>query len=170
MADEIQFRFSIKRLPDGVALTGSEIEQKLLEALDAKECPDTLWSLAVFYQRTGHLEHASGCVRRAIELSDDPERIGAGFLGLGQLEESRGDYAAAAKRYGEALALEPCSQHTWRTPLSKWIFPISGIASMLARRLSSLSGVSNRFRRSLGETSRETKAEMVAVLEAPPTN
>lgn len=113
MADEIQFRFSIKRLPDGVALTGSEIERKLLEALDAKECPDTLWSLAVFYQRTGHLEHASGCVRRAIELSDDPERIGAGFLGLGQLEESRGDYAAAAKRYGEALALEPCSQHTW---------------------------------------------------------
>ena len=115
MPDEIQFRFSIQGLPDGEALTGSEVEQKLLETLDAKEgnCPDTLWSLAVLYQQTGHPDQAIGCIQRVIELSDDPEKIGSGYLALGQLEESRDDYGAAARQYGEALALEPCSQQTW---------------------------------------------------------
>lgn len=115
MADELQFRFSIKGLPDGEALTGTEIEQKLLESLDEKHgnCPDTLWSLAVLYQQTGHFDKASSCIQRVIELSDDPEKVGSGFLALGQLEESRGDYAAAAKHYGQALALEPCSSQTW---------------------------------------------------------
>jgi len=115
MVDEIQFRFSIQGLPSGEALTGSEIEQKLLEALDEKEgnCPDMLWNLAVLYQQTGHFDQASGCIERVIELSDDPEKIGSGFLALGQLEEARGDYAAAGKRYGDALALEPCSSQTW---------------------------------------------------------
>jgi tetratricopeptide (TPR) repeat protein len=115
MPGEIQFRFSIQGLPVGEALTGFEIEQKLLETLDSKKgiCPDTLWSLAVLYQQTGHLEQALGCIRRMIDLSDDPEKIGSGYLALGQLEESRGDYAEAAKHYGEALTLEPCSQQTW---------------------------------------------------------
>jgi len=49
MADEIQFRFSIRQLPEGEALTGSEIERKLLETLSAEKGnrPETLWSLPV---------------------------------------------------------------------------------------------------------------------------
>ncbi|MCW0218068.1 MAG: tetratricopeptide repeat protein [Prosthecobacter sp.] len=115
MPDEIQFRFSIQGLPDGEALTGLEIEQKFLETLDLKEgkCSDTLWGLAVLYQQTGHLDQAIGCIQRVIDLSDDPEKIGSGYLALGQLEESRGDYTAAIKQYGKALSLEPCSQETW---------------------------------------------------------
>jgi hypothetical protein len=35
MDDEIRFRFSIRNLPEGEALTGSEIELELLERLDA---------------------------------------------------------------------------------------------------------------------------------------
>jgi len=115
MNDDMQFRFSIPGLPEGEALTGSEIEQKLLENLDASrgQSLDSLWSLAVLYQKTGHLDRAEGCIRRVIELTDDPEKIGAGYLALGQIAESRRDYVAATKHYGEACAMEPCSTPTW---------------------------------------------------------
>jgi len=115
MGDELQFRFTIQRLPEGEALTGSEIEQKLREKLAASggTCTTSLWSLAVLYQKTGHLDEATRCIQRFIELAGDAEKVGSGYLALGQLEEGRRDFAAAAKRYREALALEPCSQQTW---------------------------------------------------------
>ena len=115
MANEFQFQFSNPGLPEGEALTASEMEQKWLETLDAKDgnCPETLSSLAMLYQRTGRFDQASACIRRVIELIDDPEKIGSGFLALGQIEETRGHYAAAVKYYREALALEPCSNRTW---------------------------------------------------------
>jgi len=115
MSDPFEFRFSIQGLPKGEALTGSEIEQKLLDSLDASggKCLDSLWSLAILYQQTQHLDQASACIRRLIDLTDDPEKIGSAHLALGQLEESRGDYAAAIRQYREALSLEPCSTQTW---------------------------------------------------------
>lgn len=115
MGEELQFRFTVQGLPEGEALTGSEIEGRLREKLAASggTCIESLWSLASLYQKTGHLDEATRCIQRFIELADDPEKIGSGYLALGQLEESRGNFVAAAKRYREALALEPCSKLTW---------------------------------------------------------
>jgi tetratricopeptide (TPR) repeat protein len=115
MDGEIPFRFSIRHLPEGEALTGSEIELKLLEQVEAAggKCMDSLWSLASLYQQSGHLDQASACVQEVIKLTSDPEKIGAAYLALGQLEESRGAFIAAAKHYREALAMEPCSTETW---------------------------------------------------------
>ena len=115
MDEGIPFRFSIQGLPDGKALTGQEIEKELLKSLEASHGTslDSLWGLAVLYQQTGNLDQASGCMRRYIELIKDVEKLGASYLALGQLEESRRDFVAAAKFYLEALTLEPCSDHTW---------------------------------------------------------
>ena len=115
MHEELPFRFSIRGFLDGEALTGSEAEQSLLKTLDARggKCPDSLWSLAVLYQQSGYFDKASGCIQRVMELTDDPEEVGAGHLALGQFEESRGDYTAAAQRYRAALSMEPCSTQTW---------------------------------------------------------
>jgi hypothetical protein len=71
MDGEIPFRFSIRHLPEGEALTGSEIELKLLEQLEAAggNCMDSLWSLASLYQQTGHLDQASACIQEVIKLT-----------------------------------------------------------------------------------------------------
>jgi tetratricopeptide (TPR) repeat protein len=115
MGEELQFRFTVQGLPEGEALTLLEIEKKLRDKLAAAggACAQSLWSLAGLYQKTGHLDEATRCMQRVIELADDPEKVGSAYLALGQLEESRGDFAAAVKRYREALALEPCVKHTW---------------------------------------------------------
>ncbi|HEY2711607.1 MAG TPA: tetratricopeptide repeat protein [Chthoniobacterales bacterium] len=117
MPEEFQFRFSFTELPPpgAEAVTVSEAEQSLLKTLDARggKCPDSLWSLAGLYQRGGDFDKASECIQRYMELTDDPEEIGAGHLALGGLEEGRGDYTAAAQRYRAALSMEPCSTKTW---------------------------------------------------------
>jgi tetratricopeptide (TPR) repeat protein len=112
---EIQFQFRVQDLPEGEALTETEMEQRLRDALTASggKCVNTLWSLAVLYSETGHLDEAAGCIRNVIELTDELETHGSCYLALGQLEERRGDYEAAAKHYREALALEPCSTSNW---------------------------------------------------------
>jgi tetratricopeptide (TPR) repeat protein len=116
MNEEIQFRFSVENLPEGEAVTESEVERRLRDALTASggKCVDTLWSLAVLYSQTARLDESASCFHRVIELiGDDLEKRGSCFLALGQLEERRGDYEAAAKRYREALSMEPCAQGTW---------------------------------------------------------
>jgi tetratricopeptide (TPR) repeat protein len=113
---EIQFQFRVQNLPEGEAVTEAEVEQHLRDALTASggKCVDTLWSLAVLYSETQRLDESASCVHRVIELiGDDLEKRGSCFLALGQLEERRGDYEAAAKRYREALSMEPCAQGTW---------------------------------------------------------
>jgi tetratricopeptide (TPR) repeat protein len=116
MSEDIQFRFSVQGLPEGEALTGCEIEQRLLVDLSAAggKSIDAVWSLAVLYSETGKLDAAATCIERVIELSaDDLEKRGSCFLALGQLEERRGDYEAASNRYRAALAMEPCARDTW---------------------------------------------------------
>jgi len=117
MPEEFQFRFSFQKLPPpgAEALTDSVAEQFLLKKLDARggTCLDSVWSLASWYQRVGDFDKASGYIQRFMELTDDPEKLGAGHLALGSLEEGKGDYAAAAQRYRAALAMEPCSTVTW---------------------------------------------------------
>ena len=116
MNKEIQFQFRVQDLPEGEALTETEMEQRLRDALTASggKCVDSLWCQAVLYSQTARLDESAGCFHRVIELvGDDLEKPGSCFLALGQLEERRGDYEAAAKRYREALAMEPCSTPTW---------------------------------------------------------
>ena len=115
MTDQLPFRFSIQGPPEGEALTGSEVEVRLLKQLEAAggNCIASLWSLSSLYSRSGYLDQAAGCMCRIIDLTDDPEKRGACHLALGQLEEQRGDFSAAAKQYRKALAMEPCSTDTW---------------------------------------------------------
>jgi tetratricopeptide (TPR) repeat protein len=116
MSEEIQFQFRVQDLPEGEALTETEVEQRLradLAASDGKSI-DALWSLAVLYSQTARLDESASCSHRVIELvGDDLEKRGSCFLALGQLEERRGDYEAAAKHYRAALSMEPCSTSTW---------------------------------------------------------
>ena len=115
MDEEIQFRFSIPKIPEGEALTCHEIEKELLKKLSARDgkCPDSLWSLAVLYQRAGHFDRATACLHGVAALTDDLEKLGACHLALGQIEESKQDFAAAAKYYRQALMMEPCSTGVW---------------------------------------------------------
>jgi tetratricopeptide (TPR) repeat protein len=116
VSEEIQFQFRVQGLPEGEALTGTEVEQSLRDALTASggKCVDTLWSLAVLYSQTARHDESASCIHRVIELiGDDLEKRGSSFLALGQLEERRGDYEAAAKHYRAALSMEPCSTSTW---------------------------------------------------------
>jgi len=115
MDEELQFRFSVPKLPEGQALTSNEIEIELLRKLSAKDgkCAKSLWNLAVLYQRTGHFERATACLQGVAALTEDPEKLGACYLDLGRIEESKQDFAAAAKYYRQALQLEPCSTSVW---------------------------------------------------------
>jgi tetratricopeptide (TPR) repeat protein len=115
MSKDHQFRFSIPELPEGEALTVTEIEQRLLKSLNASggKCLQSLWSLANLYKQSEQLDQASEYIQRFIKLADNPEDVGSAYLALGQLEEKRRDYSAAVRRYREALSLEPCSTDTW---------------------------------------------------------
>lgn len=117
MPEELPFRFSFPELPPpgAEATTVEEGIQSLLKKLDASggKCLDSLVNLAELYQGGWEFDKASECMQRFIELTDDPEKLGVGHLALGSIEESRGDYAAAAQRYRVALAMEPCSTPTW---------------------------------------------------------
>lgn len=111
----MDFRYTIQKHPDGEALTESELEQRLLKALEEKDgdCPDTLWDLARLYQHIGRIDEAAAFMDRFIGLTDDPEKISAGFLSLGQLEERRRNWSEAASQYRKALSHEPCSSELW---------------------------------------------------------
>ena len=71
-----------------------------------------LWSLGAFYSQAGLHDHATACMQRVIELIEDPERQAACFLALGQIQEQKGDYRAAAMRYQSGIALEPRGRRT----------------------------------------------------------
>ena len=96
-------------------MTVEEGIQDLLRTLESRggKCLDSLANLADLYSGGGEFDKASECIQRFMELTDDPEKIAAGHLGLGGIEERRGDYAAAAQRYRTALSMEPCSTYTW---------------------------------------------------------
>jgi tetratricopeptide (TPR) repeat protein len=86
----------------------------MLSALDESGGRDVrvLWSLGVFYSQAGHYDQATDCMQRVIELIEDPERQAACFLALGQIQEQKGDYRAAAARYQSGIALEPRGRRT----------------------------------------------------------
>lgn len=109
------FKYLIQPIPEGEAVTGHELEVQLLKTLDASKgtCLDSLRMLAMLYQMSGHLERSIECIQQRNDLLEDPEELAAGYMSLGQLEETKRDYAAASKHYRRALSLEPCSTETW---------------------------------------------------------
>lgn len=111
----MDFRYTIQKHPDGEALTESEIEQKLLKTLGKKggDDPDALWDLARFYQHMRRIDEAAAFMNRFIGMTDDSEKISAGFLSLGQLEERRCNWPEAVSQYRKALSYEPCSPDLW---------------------------------------------------------
>ena len=86
----------------------------MLSALDESGGRDVrvLWSLGAFYSQAGHYDQATACMQRIAELIEDPERQAACFLALGQIEEQKGDYHAAATRYQSGIALGPRDRRT----------------------------------------------------------
>ena len=86
----------------------------MLSALDKSGGRDVrvLWSLGAFYSQAGHYDQATACMQRIAELIEDPERQAACFLALGQIEEQKGDYHAAATRYQSGIALGPRDRRT----------------------------------------------------------
>ena len=115
MNEDLGFRFSIRPIPEGEALTYEEIEESCLKQLQDKEgkCVQSLFSLAKIYSQTKRQDEAARCIRRLFELSDDPEQHGAYFLALGCFMEKTGDFQSAVGFYRQALALEPCWNRTW---------------------------------------------------------
>jgi tetratricopeptide (TPR) repeat protein len=115
MDPNFKFRFSVRPVPDGEALTFAEIEERYLKQLEESErkLVQSLTELAKLYSQATLHDEACRCIERLIALSNDPEQHGSYYLSLGCFMEKIGDYKGAAKFYGQALALEPCRTSTW---------------------------------------------------------
>jgi tetratricopeptide (TPR) repeat protein len=115
MDQNLDFHFSVPKIPQGEALTFDEIEERCLKQLQAKEgkCVQSLINLAKLYSQAKRHDEAFRCVKRLIALSDDPEEHGGYYLALGGFMEQVRDYQAAVGFYRQALALEPCRNKTW---------------------------------------------------------
>jgi tetratricopeptide (TPR) repeat protein len=115
MDQNLDFRFSVRTIPQGEALTFDEIEERCLKQLQEKEgkCVQPLINLARLYSQAKLYDDAFRCVERLIALSDDPEEHGGYYLALGGFMEQIGDYQGAVGFYRQALALEPCRNTTW---------------------------------------------------------
>jgi tetratricopeptide (TPR) repeat protein len=111
----LDFHFSVPKIPEGEALTFDEIEERCLEQLQKKEgkCVQSLINLAILYSQAKRHDEAFRCVKRLIALSDDPEEHGRYYLALGCFMEQIRDYQGAVGFYRQALALEPCRNKTW---------------------------------------------------------
>jgi tetratricopeptide (TPR) repeat protein len=115
MDQNLDFHFSVPKIPEGEAVTFDEVEERCLKRLQEKEgkCVQSLINLAKLYSQAKRYDQAFRCVERLIALSDDPEEHGAYYLVFGGFMEQIGDYQGAAGFYGQALALEPCRNKTW---------------------------------------------------------
>ena len=115
MSNDLQFRFSVPRIPEGEAVTFDEAEQRCLKQLHEKDgkCVQSLMNLAKIYSRAARHDEAIGCIERLIALSDDPEEHGAHYLALGCFMEQMRDFPGAVKYYRQALGMEPCQKDTW---------------------------------------------------------
>jgi tetratricopeptide (TPR) repeat protein len=115
MDQNLDFHFSVPKIPEGEAVTFDEVEERCLKRLREKEgkCVQSLINLAKLYSQAKRYDQAFQCVERLISLSDDPEEHGAYYLALGGFMEQIGDFQGAAGLYRQALALEPCRNQTW---------------------------------------------------------
>jgi tetratricopeptide (TPR) repeat protein len=115
MNENLDFRFSIRRIPQGEALTFAELEARFLKELEAKggKCVQSLLNLAKLYSGTKRHDEGFRYLERLLELSDDPEEHGGYYLALGCHMEQIHDYQEAVQFYRRALAMEPCRDKVW---------------------------------------------------------
>ena len=115
MDQNLDFHFSVPKIPQGEALTFDEIEERCLNQLQEKEgkCLQSLINLAKLYSQAKRYDEAFRCVERLIALSNDPEEHGRYYLALGGFMEQIHDYQGAVGFYRQALALEPCRNEIW---------------------------------------------------------
>lgn len=96
-------------------MSAAELERHLLNRLelekDSRE--DVLWELARFYGNFG--QHAKGLdyFRQIMESKPDLEGKARCVLAMGCTMEKAGNFAAAARFYREAFAMEPMNTDTW---------------------------------------------------------
>lgn len=111
----VDFRFSIRPIPQGEALTFAELEARFLKELEAKggKCVQSLLNLAKLYSGTKRHDEGFRYLERLLELSDDPEEHGGYYLALGCHMEQIRDYHGAVRFYRRALAMEPCRNKIW---------------------------------------------------------
>ncbi len=90
-------------------MTLDEIEKVLLQAVEETQgtSKQAIWDLAVFYSQRGRHDQAADCILRLQALASDDEERARGGLAMGQLQEQRGDFEAAARTYGAALEFKP---------------------------------------------------------------
>jgi tetratricopeptide (TPR) repeat protein len=114
---EMKFEYTVRRLKDGIPLTGEEIERTLLEEIAESDgtAREAIWSLAVLYSKTNRQGEAVECIKRlrALDLSDEEQAKCQ--LAIGQLQEQLGDYELAARFYREGLEIpgSPTDTQYW---------------------------------------------------------
>jgi len=117
MEKPLDFRFELPQPPAGplVEVSSHEMEKLLLKQLDdaVNEPQQALWQLAQFYKQTRQTDKALVRLRQLIQMLPDLEDRAKCVLTMGQAMEQKGDFAAAAGFYKEALALEPMNTWTW---------------------------------------------------------
>jgi tetratricopeptide (TPR) repeat protein len=117
MEKPLDFRFELPRPPAGplVEVSSQEMEKLLLKQLEdaVNEPRQALWQLAQFYKQTRQTDKALVRLRQLIQMLPDAEDRAKCVLAMGQAMEQKGNFAAAAGFYKEALALEPMNTWTW---------------------------------------------------------
>ena len=117
MQKQFNFRVVLPKPPNGplVEMSAEEMEKTLLKRLaEEKHQPvNALWQLARFYQQSKQSQKGLSCLQQLLEQMSDPEAKANCVLAMGQMMESVGDYASAARYYKEAFALEPLQTDVW---------------------------------------------------------
>lgn len=115
MADNFTFRFTLPQPDRGKPLSREQAERLLLEYLRTAGTrrEDALWEMARFYSTMGPPEKALPYLRELGSLTNDPERLAACYLAMGQLMEKMKDYLLAARFYRQAFTLEPTDSQNW---------------------------------------------------------
>ena len=111
----MKFEFTIRRLQDGIPLTGVEIERVLLDEIEESNgtSREAIWSLAVLYSRTGRQHEAAGCIARLRAMAVSDEEHARCQLAMGQLQEQLGNFEAAVLFYRGGLELPPGPGDAW---------------------------------------------------------
>jgi len=110
-----RFEFTIADVPAGRALTAEEMERLLLQALEKSggTSKQVLWELARVYSGANRHDEALACLQKIVASTDVREDQASCYLGMGQLHEQLGDFAAAVRYYRTAFSLQPQNTATW---------------------------------------------------------
>jgi len=92
-----------------------EIEQKLLETLDARQraMGKAVYDMVKFYSAVGKPQKASAYYELLIPPTDNLEERALQYLEKGRLMEQQGKYQQAISFYARALPLEPQDPRIW---------------------------------------------------------